>query len=204
MFMSTVYAPAQTLELPAPQITGGATLAEALSQRHSVREFDPTRVVTFQVLSNMLWSAVGINRSDTGMRTNPTALNTQEIDVYCFMERGIYLYDPKNNCLKLKAEGDHRGLIAGTKAFSQDFVYDAPVSLLFVADLARFETPSERNESMATLDAGIACENLLLYCSAARMASVPRVTMDTAGIAKVLGLPTTALPLINVPVGYAK
>ncbi len=48
-----------------------------------------------QVLSDLLWAACGINRSDTGKRTAPSARNWQEIDIYVATEEALYLYDAK-------------------------------------------------------------------------------------------------------------
>lgn len=201
---ATLSSNAQTIKLPAPQTTGGMALSEAIATRHSTREFDPTRQLSEQQIADLLWSGAGVNRAESGMRTNPTAMNSQEIDLYLFTSEGVYLYDAKANAIEKKADGDHRMLIAGNEQFKQDFVMDAPVAVVMVADLSRFERKADRNASMATLDGGIVCENICLYCSAAGLATVPRVTMDTDGIKALLGLGEQHLVLINNPVGYAK
>ena len=66
--------------------------------RKSIREFDSSRNLTIQQVSDLLWSAAGINRAD-GHTTNPTALNSQEIAVYLFDKNGVYQYDKQNNRL---------------------------------------------------------------------------------------------------------
>lgn len=204
MTMNNTTMAQNTIKLPAPATTGGMPLNEALATRHSVREYDSTRLLTDQQLSDMLWCAAGVNRPDSKMRTNPTAMNTQEIDLYLFTAEGVYLYDPFANTLEKKAEGDHRSLVAGNAQFTQDFVMDAPVSVVMVADVARFETPAQRNTAMACIDAGIVSENICLYCASEELATVPRVTMDAEGIQTLLGLPATSMPIINNPIGYAK
>ena len=195
---------AQTVQLPAPATTGGLSFSETVARRHSVREFDTTKDLTPQQLSDLLWCAVGINRPETGMRSNPTAIDAQEIDAYVFTKDAVYLYDPKANALVHKVSGDHRQLVAGTKEFMQDFVMDAPVSVVFVADLTRFEREHIKASTAPALDAGIASENVNLFCSAYGLATVPRMSMDTDGIKALLGLTADHLPLINNPVGYAK
>ena len=202
MYISNIYA--QGNQLPQPMNNGGMALSEALDQRHSVREFARGRDVSLQTLSNLLWSAAGINRPETGMRTNPTAMNSQEIDLYVFSCDGVYLYNYKDNRLDKKADGDHRALVAGTKEFSQDFVLDAPFSVVMIADLTRFEHKADRNLSMAMIDGGIVSQNINLFCTANGLATVPRVTMDSDGIRALLALPETSVPVINNPVGYAK
>ena len=204
MMTMTTNITAQTVQLPAPATKGGLDFMTTVATRHSVREFDPVRQLSNQQLSDLLWSAVGINRPDTGMRTNPTAINAQEIDAYLFTADGVYLFDPKANTLDRKVTGDHRGLVAGVGGFVQDFVFDAPVSVVLVADVTRYDRPGMADSTAPALDAGIASQNINLYCSAFGLATVPRMTMDAAAIQKLLGLTDRQIPLINNPVGFAK
>lgn len=171
--------------------------------RKSIREFDSSRNLTIQQVSDLLWSAAGINRAD-GHTTNPTALNSQEIAVYLFDKNGVYQYDKQNNRLSRVAEGDHRPLVAGTKEFTQDFVLDAPVSLVMVADIDKFERGGDMRLVLGACDAGIVTENINLYCAANGLATVTRATMDQKGIVALLGLRESQIPLLNNPVGYAK
>ena len=201
---ATILANAQPLALPEPNKQGGMPLAEALQARRSVREFDATREITPQQLSDLLWSACGVNRPYEEKRTNPTAMNSQEIDVYVFKADGVYYYDFRHHEIAKVADGDHRSLVAGNDDFSQPFVLDAPVSLVMIADLTRFERESPMNPKMAAMDAGIVSQNINLFCAANGLATVPRVTMDGAGITALLNLPATSVPLINNPVGYEK
>src|SRR5271157_700256 len=77
------------LMLPAPQTDGGRPLMQALKDRHSTREFSPDKLPA-QVLANLLWAAFGINRAETGMRTAPSTMNWQEIDIYVATAEGCY------------------------------------------------------------------------------------------------------------------
>ncbi len=194
---------AQTIKLPTPDKTGGMPVNQALAKRHSTREFDSTRAISPQLVSNLLWAACGINRPDDKLRTNPTARNLQEIDLYWFDKNGVYFYDFEHHALNKVTDGDYRKLIAGTKDFSQDFVLEAPGIALFVIDTTKIGE-GDRWENMAYIDAGIACENLNLFCAGNGLATVPRATMDIEAIRKVLSLPATSIPAINNPVGYAK
>lgn len=182
----------QNINLPAPQTTGGLPVNQTLAQRHSTRQFDPAKHIPAQTVSNLLWAACGINRPETGMRTNPTARNFQEIEVYWFDKDGVYLYHPAENSLVEVAKGDYRHLIAG----GQDFVNRAPASILIVADT------SKAGLTASLIDAGIACENINLFCAGNNIATVPRMTMDAAAITKLLSLPETKQPVLNNPVGF--
>ena len=54
------------------------------------------------------------------------------------------------------------------------------------------------------MDAGIVSQNISIFCSAVKLATVPRASMDTAKLKSILKLTDTQLPLMNHPVGYHK
>ena len=71
---------AADIVLPEPQKKGGMPLMEAIAKRKSDRQFDASKELSAQQLSNMLWVAWGFNRE--GKRTVPTAMDRQEVSVY--------------------------------------------------------------------------------------------------------------------------
>lgn len=202
---------AQNIKLPAPSTQGGMPMNKVMSSRHSVREYDTAREVDNATLGQILWMTAGINRPDAkpghgGMvanRTNPTALNRQEIRVYVFGKDSVSEYVADGHMLRLVCAGDHRKLLAGTAQFSQDFVTDAPYIVLFVADLSGLPE-DEATRQMALIDAGIACENLNLACVSEGLATVPRATMDKEAVSSLLGFTALQIPVLNNPVGYAR
>ena len=111
---------AADIELPKPETQGGMPLQEALQSRRTGRSFSD-RALPREVLSNLLWSAIGVNRYD-GRRTAPTALNRQEITLYVCIPEGTFRYDAAAN--KLVQTSEKR---AG----------DAPLMVIFTADTAR-------------------------------------------------------------------
>jgi hypothetical protein len=94
----------QDIRLPEPSKKGGMPLMEALSLRQSVREMSGQEI-PINTLSDLLWAAQGVNRDD-GKRTAPSAMNMQEIDVYVYTSRAVYLYIPGEHMLKHLVEGD--------------------------------------------------------------------------------------------------
>ena len=153
------------------------------------------------------WASVGVNRVNAEKpsngkqpvnRSNPTALNCQEITAYVFGEKGVWEYLPQSHSLRLVADGDNRRLIAGTASFSQEFVLDAPYSVVFVADTGNLPEGAQRLV-LAAFDAGIACENLTLACSALGLATVPRATMNVEAVSRLLGLDDKQIPMLNNP-----
>lgn len=189
----------QETSLPAVAKKGGISMMETLWKRKSERTFS-NKLLSDNDLSNLLWAACGINRAENGKRTNPTALNKQEVSVYVFLADRVALYDYKGHTLKTVAKGDHRKLLAQ----GQDFVLEAPVTLVLVGDLSVFGARNERSLTMVAADAGIVSQNINLFCAAYGLATVTRATMDQEGIARLLGLSDTQLPILNNPVGYGK
>ena len=154
------------LQLPPVQVEGGKPLMQALKQRQTIREFksDP---LPAQSLANLLWAAFGINRPGTGHRTAPSAMNSQEVDIYVALPEGVFLYDAGGSSLKPVFEGDLR-----SQAGSQDFA-KAPITLIYVADLTRLaKADAQSRRFYAAFDTGCICQNVYLYCASAGLATV--------------------------------
>ena len=201
LFISVAtFAADKVIRLPKPNLNRNSEVMEAFANRHSTREY-AAKALTLNDLSDLLWAANGINRQEEGKRTAPSAMNKQDVDVYVVLPEATYLYDAKAHQLNLVVEGDHRGAVAGGQAF----VKSAPVSLLLVSDLSRLgDAKNTHTQLMGAVDAGIVSQNISIFCSAAKLATVPRASMDTAKLKSVLKLTDTQLPLMNHPVGYHK
>jgi len=189
---------APRIALPAPQKDGGLPLLAALGKRHSAREFD-SRELPLSVLSDLLWAANGVNRAGRG-RTAPSALNEQEIDLYVALPSGAYLYDPDEHALQLVAGADLRRVTG-----YQDFVEEAPLDLVFVADHARMKlVPAHSRESYASVAAGAVSQNVYLFCASNGLATVIRAWIDRDAIADALGLNHDQQVLLSQTVGYPR
>ena len=186
---------ADKVELLAPDQTGGSSVMEAFWQRRSDRAYSDEDL-TLKELSNLLWAATGINRED-GRRTNPTAINLQEVSIYVFLPQAVYYYNHVDHSLEKKAEGDYRSLVGGR----QDFVMNAPAVLVMVEDTSKIGGFDDRMKLFVACDVGIVSQNINLFCAAYGLATVPRGSMDHAAIATLLGLDETQVPLMNNPVG---
>jgi SagB-type dehydrogenase family enzyme len=187
----------QTLELPAPQKTGGMPLMEALARRTTARAFDTTDIST-QQLSDVLWASFGVSRPD-GKRTAPSASNKQEIDIYVLLKQGAYLYDAKNHRLDRVSPDDLRG-----QAADQRFA-DAPVQLIFVADLAkRGENTEEGKLRTSNIDCGYISQNTYLYCTSAGLVTGARGSVNRDALAPKLNLRADQRIVLAHSVGHPK
>ena len=150
------------------------------------------------MVSDLLWAAFGINRSDSGKRTSPSARNWQEMEVFVIMEEGTYLYDAKANKLMGVAKGDLRKL-AGT----QDFVATASLNLVYVADTTKMKGVSNEDRMLyAGADTGFIGQNVYLYCASEGLATVVRGSVDRKALAVALKLPEHKKITLAQTVGY--
>jgi|WetSurMetagenome_2_1015567.scaffolds.fasta_scaffold00042_61 SagB-type dehydrogenase family enzyme len=189
----------RTIKLPNPQVEGGKPLMQALKDRSSSRSFSPQKLAD-QTLSNLLWAAFGINRTDTGKRTAPSAVNWREIDIYVATADGLYLFDANKQALKLVSSGDIRSA-TGT----QGFVKEAPVNLIYVADLTRMGKGSnEDKDRYSAADTGFISQNVYLYCASEGLATVVRASIDRQALAKIMKLRADQKIVLAQSVGYPK
>ena len=165
--------------LPKPETDGGKSVRAALKARKTTREIGRVPL-PLQTLSNLLWAAFGVNRAEMGLmgkpgRTAPSASNSQEIDLYVCLEKGVYIYEAVPHRLAPVAAGDFRAR-AGRAAAGK-----APVNIFYVVDLARYVVgkgqpdPSignaEVQKSYYYTDTGFIAQNVYLFAAAEGLAA---------------------------------
>lgn len=187
----------QSIALPPPQTEHATTLMQALKHRRSDREFAP-KPLPRETLSTLLWAAFGINRQADAGRTAPSAHNWQEIGVYAALADGIYRYDAAGHALQLAASGDLRSLTG-----VQDFVGQAPLDLVYVADFSRMsDAGAEERAFFAAADTGFIAQNVYLFCAAAGLATVVRGLVDRKKLAAAMGLGMHERIILAQTVGF--
>lgn len=187
------------MPLPPAQTSDGLPLMQALQQRQSERDFRPDALAS-QTLSDLLWAAAGINRTEHGGRTWPSAMNAQEVDLYVALPQGLYRYEPQRHLLLLiKAEDVRR--VTGY----QDFVDNAPLDLVYVADHSRMNmVPAAQREAYASVAAGAMAQNVYLFCASQGLGTVVRAWFDRNALTKAMGLTNDQQILLTQTVGYTK
>ncbi len=157
------------------------SLHDAIAQRRTIREIDPT-ALSPGLLANLLWTAFGVNRQagpfSAPGRTAASASNSQEIDVYVALEDGVYLYDGLAHRLDPVAPGDKRIDAMNRR---QGMGSKAPVQLIYVVDIDRlthttgYEEPGlhdpEVQKSYYYVDTGLIAANVYLFAAAHGLAS---------------------------------
>ena len=186
----------ETVQLPQPEIGMlGKSLGKILQERRSVREYQDKHV-DLKILSTLLWAACGVSDPASGKITAPSAVNMQDIKVYVCNKMGVALFNPKDNTLtQVSNENILQDLAAG-----QNFVLDAPFTLLLVSDQGN----RRRNDQYGAMDAGYVSQNIYLACNALGLSTVARAMMNKDAVRTKLNLPEGVIVELNHPIGYKK
>ncbi len=171
--------------LPAPVMTGGMPLMEAIAQRHSARDYDTTRAIDDQTLADILWVAWGINPQ--GKRTIPTSRNLQNMQLFVLTPTGTWEYDgPGHRLVKV----NDKNLIPLCER--QDFVKNAPLHLLYTI----------KNDRGGENHVGSAYQNVYLYCTSRGLSTVIRAMIDKEGLKREMGLPENHSVIVHQCIGW--
>ena len=186
----------ETIQLEKPQFDRGVKLMEALKKRRSTRSFSPKELPK-DVLSNLLWAASGVNRPESGLRTAPTAVNWQEIDIYAAMKKGLYLYNAREHTLEPVMAKDLRA-----SAGKQGFTQVAPVDLIYVADFSKMSGDEANKVFYSATDTGFISQNVYLFCASEGLVTVVLGRVDKPALAKAMNLKENQRVILTQPVGY--
>ncbi len=182
---SAMAAGEEVRQLPAPVVTGGMPLMEAINTRQSERFYEPGKAIDDQTLSEILWVAWGANRH--GKRTIATARNKQNMGLYMLTPTGTWRYDGMKNTL---TKVNDKNLIA--LCAQQPFVNDAPLHLLYTAV----------DDRWGKCHVGSAYQNVYLYATSKGLGTVIRGMIDQAALTRELGLTNGEQVMLHQTVGY--
>jgi SagB-type dehydrogenase family enzyme len=202
----------KTIKLNEPNKKRGLPFMEALSVRASTREWSD-QDLRLQDISDLLWAANGINRPDEKKYTAASAQNAHDVDVYVFMQDGVYLYDADDHALVPVLAGDFRSqLMMAPPPKPKDLddpppppppSSNPPIEIILVSDVSRFKFgPLELKPEWGAIDTGIVSQNISLFCAATGLGTRPRAAIKKEVIKDLLELNETQQVLLNHPVGY--
>lgn len=191
-----------TVILPKPDLKGSMPLEQAVAARRSQRDFS-SRSLTLEQIGQLAWAAQGQD-AHSRYRTVPSAGATYPLELFILTEDGFFHYLPGKHALARLTEQDLRGRLAAA-AWGQEFIADAPVTLVFAAEFARTAGRyGQRGVRYVYMEAGHAAQNVHLQAEALGLGSVAVGAFDDASVSKVLELPDHLEPLYMVPVGYRR
>lgn len=179
-----------SLKLPPPQKDLEFPLMKALEMRRTRRKWIDADLST-QEISNILWSACGINAAETpkskSKRTAPSARNSQTINVYIALSSGVYRYDEKNHQLIQILAEDIRQFIANQKMMKA-----APSGLVYVSDFSRLKgyvgVDDHRKWFVAGTETGFISQNVYLFCASANLNTAVIGLVDREKLHAIMGL----------------
>jgi SagB-type dehydrogenase family enzyme len=157
------------VRLPAPELTGGVSAAEAIATRRSTRDYTSTPVTPAE-LSRFLFLTSGISADKFGnaRRTAPSSGALYPIEIYAVVhnvadvERGVYHYSYRDHALELVRPGDHRQAVVD-QGLGQEFLGQCGAVLFLTQILQRMRPKyQDRSYRYGLLEAGHIGENAYL------------------------------------------
>jgi len=195
----------QVVGLPQPKTDGNTSIEKALMERRSTREYR-SEPLSLQELSQLLWSAQGLNRKSGG-RTAPSAGGTYPLQLYVVagnvegLAPGVYRYLPTQNSLEKVREGDYRTQLAEC-SLEQEWVEKAALDIVFTADYSRTrEVYGERGERYVQMEVGHASQNVYLQCVSLGCGTVAVGAFRDECVKTLLNTREGEEPLYVMPVG---
>jgi SagB-type dehydrogenase family enzyme len=173
------------IKLNQPDLKKGVPMMEALKKRKTERNISDKKL-TLQQLSEVLWAADGINRPNEGKRTSPAAMAKYAVDIYAVLPEGVYLYDVAKHELSPIVKGDFR-----KESGMQEFVYIAPVNLVYVLNLKNWQDMSrpileQKRDRWIAVELGCIAQNVHLYCASEGLGTVIRGMIDEKKFSEVI------------------
>jgi SagB-type dehydrogenase family enzyme len=208
------------IQLPAPQHTSATSVEQALTERHSVRQF-ADESVTLGEMAQLLWAAQGVTRPQAerpshwppewewqgGRRTNPSAGALYPLEVYLVagnvedIDAGLYRYEPLEHALAPVAAGDMREALTEV-SLRQSAIADAPAVLVVAAVYQRVAVKyEERGTRYARIEVGAVAQSVYLQAGSLDLGTVLIGAFRDAEVKETLGLPADHEPLAIMPVG---
>ena len=192
----------EEIMLPDPKLKGSISLEEALKIRRSIRDFSE-KDLTLDDISPILWAAQGITEESLGFRTAPSAgaLYPLELFVVKVMD---YFYVAEEHKLEKLSSQDLRQKLMKASLF-QESISTAPIDIVITAIYERTTAKyGERGIRYVHIEAGHACQNILLQAAALQLGAVPIGAFSDDEVQKVLNLPAAYKPLYVIPVGHPR
>ncbi len=200
------------------QFPKNSDFCKLTSKRRTIREFDKEKMISFQTLSELLYTAYGVAEKtniDNGKilkRVIPSAGALYPLHIYCIIwgkvenvVPGVYYFNKrrvKGSIIRLRKIPDYNEVIKFMPG-SENMVENASLLLVIVCNFKRVtQKYSNRGYMYGLLEAGHVAQNIYLYCAEQNLAAVEIGGFNDIDLSKFLGLkyPKVA-PLICFLVG---
>jgi SagB-type dehydrogenase family enzyme len=203
------------LDLPAPQLTGGTSVEQALQNRRSIRSYLDAPVALAEV-SQLLWSAYGINKPVEdgpaflrgGFRTAPAAGALYPLELYLVARNvtdlapGVYYYKSETHQLVLVSAED-RWEALSEAGLSQPHFETAAAAIVYSAVFERNTRKygQRGRERYVCMDLGHSAENVYLQAVALKIGTCAIGAFSDLALQKAVGMTRAEEPLYIMPFG---
>jgi len=192
----------EIINLPQPNKGGSMSLEKAITARRSRRDF-LSKSLTLEQIGQLAWAAQG-QEAGSRYRTTPSAGATYPLELFIVTGDGLFHYLPAKHSLEKLIDEDLRTELA-VAAWGQGFIEDAPVTLIFAAELNRTTNRyGQRGVRYVYMEAGHAAQNVHLQAESLGLGSVAVGAFDDSSVSEVLILPENLEPVYMVTVGYCR
>ncbi len=197
------------IELPPVKVSGNQLL-EAIWRRRSIRKYS-SKPLTLKQLSVILWAAYGCRDRYCDERNVPSAGGIYPVKIYIVVGRngvegldaGVYQYDEERHGLVEARSGDYR-VDLYYACLEQEWVRDAPVSIVIVADpKPTFLVYRDRAERYIFQESGHIGQNIYLVSTMLGLGTVAVGAFYDDEVKKIVGVPREYMALYVMPVGYS-
>lgn len=192
---------AQNISLPKPLMDGKVDALKAINTRQSDRSFKDGDI-SMQDLATILQAGFGYSHCEK--RTAPTAMNSQDIDLYVFLESGIYLWNAKNNELVLIKKGDYRNKTDRDNGFASKVT-----NIAIVSDLNKFRMKDNNRTAniFGAMSAAYVSENIYIAIASTdnNIGTVVRYTAkEEKQLREIIKLKDSQVIFLFQTIGYKK
>jgi len=209
MAFSAVAAPGReendTIPLPAPETSGGSSLAWTLQNRQAAKDFLPGAIGR-EYLIQLLWAAQGETDRNSARRAAPSFNNLYPLSVYVLagnvaqLNQGLYKYLPEDHALQRISLEDLRHPLA--QSLREQWIANAPLVLIFAGNYERAaQRLGKHSARYVDIELGHAVQNVYLQATALHVGAIFFATFDNKKIIELLNFPSQELPIGIMPVG---
>lgn len=203
---------AKEIKLPQPYYKGEKSFEELIYKWKTTRRYNKEKSLTLKQLSQLCWATSGltVDGVSSATRVYPSAGAIYPLEIYIVvgnvenLNSGIYKYISQNHTLQLIKTGDFRKELTKA-ALNQDFISQAPVSFVWIANYNKVSWYGERGRTRYIhIDLGHSAQNLTLQATALGLGTVQVGAFNDEAVRNLLGLSNDKTPVYIMPVGYAK
>lgn len=207
-FMTSFVFASETVSLPEVQLEEGATVAEAIYSRRSVRSYSD-EALSLEDAGQILWAAEGktVDGTTGPTRAYPSAGGVYPLNIYFVagnvedLDPGVYQYNWREHSLLKVREGDVRDSLSEA-SMRQPMPLEAPGTVVVTAD---FEMTASRygqrgRDLYVPIDTGHLAQNISLQAESLGLGSVMIGAFDTDSVKEILG-GIEREPVYIIPVG---